>query len=148
MDIPITDASFSRNTAHDGAEFDYPRRPSLLTRIIVTAATAIVTIFAPATGAGAGGATTGLPVVASLADARMGSLLLRDGLIAAIEPGATRAGEDMGGDYIIPGLVELHTDHLEGHYAPRPKVRWAMFQTGLPPLYATGRFRTGRGVAG
>jgi len=53
-----------------------------------------------------------------------GSLLLRDGLIAAIEPGATRAGEDMGGDYIIPGLVELHTDHLEGHYAPRPKVRW------------------------
>ena len=35
-----------------------------------------------------------------------------------------RAGEDMGGDYIIPGLVELHTDHLEGHYAPRPKVRW------------------------
>ena len=53
-----------------------------------------------------------------------GSLLLRDGLIAAIETGAARAGEDMGGDYIIPGLVELHTDHLEGHYAPRPKVRW------------------------
>ncbi|AZO10277.1 MULTISPECIES: alpha-D-ribose 1-methylphosphonate 5-triphosphate diphosphatase [unclassified Mesorhizobium] len=53
-----------------------------------------------------------------------GSLLLREGLIAAIEPGATRAGEDMGGDYILPGLVELHTDHLEGHYAPRPKVRW------------------------
>ncbi|WP_224546433.1 alpha-D-ribose 1-methylphosphonate 5-triphosphate diphosphatase [Mesorhizobium sp. CA16] len=53
-----------------------------------------------------------------------GSLLLRDGLIAAVEPGAVRAGEDMGGDYIIPGLVELHTDHLEGHYAPRPKVRW------------------------
>jgi len=53
-----------------------------------------------------------------------GSLLLRDGLIAAVEPGATRTGEDIGGDYIIPGLVELHTDHLEGHYAPRPKVRW------------------------
>ncbi|TIW17522.1 MAG: alpha-D-ribose 1-methylphosphonate 5-triphosphate diphosphatase [Mesorhizobium sp.] len=53
-----------------------------------------------------------------------GSLLLRDGEIAAIEPGAARAGEDMGGDYIVPGLVELHTDHLEGHYAPRPKVRW------------------------
>ena len=32
--------------------------------------------------------------------------------------------EDMAGDYLIPGLVELHTDHLEGHYAPRPKVRW------------------------
>ena len=30
----------------------------------------------------------------------------------------------MEGDFLIPGLVELHTDHLEGHYAPRPKVRW------------------------
>ncbi|MBA1140111.1 alpha-D-ribose 1-methylphosphonate 5-triphosphate diphosphatase [Mesorhizobium neociceri] len=53
-----------------------------------------------------------------------GSLLLRNGLIAGIDAGAGRTGEDMGGDYIIPGLVELHTDHLEGHYAPRPKVRW------------------------
>lgn len=53
-----------------------------------------------------------------------GSLLLRDGLIAGIDAGTGRTGEDMSGDYIIPGLVELHTDHLEGHYAPRPKVRW------------------------
>ena len=53
-----------------------------------------------------------------------GSLVLRDGFIASIDAGTTRTGEDMGGDYIIPGLVELHTDHLEGHYAPRPKVRW------------------------
>jgi alpha-D-ribose 1-methylphosphonate 5-triphosphate diphosphatase len=53
-----------------------------------------------------------------------GSLVLRDGLIAEVSPGSSRIGEDMGGDYLIPGLVELHTDHLEGHYAPRPKVRW------------------------
>lgn len=53
-----------------------------------------------------------------------GSIVLRDGFIAGIEAGTGRTGEDMGGDYIIPGLVELHTDHLEGHYAPRPKVRW------------------------
>ncbi|MGX9142640.1 alpha-D-ribose 1-methylphosphonate 5-triphosphate diphosphatase [Mesorhizobium sp. 128a] len=53
-----------------------------------------------------------------------GSLVLRDGLVAGIDAGTSRTGEDMGGDYIIPGLVELHTDHLEGHYAPRPKVRW------------------------
>src|SRR6476659_4851551 len=53
-----------------------------------------------------------------------GSIVLRDGFIAGIEAGAGRTGEDMGGDYIIPGLVELHTDHLEGHYMPRPKVRW------------------------
>ncbi|UDL86944.1 alpha-D-ribose 1-methylphosphonate 5-triphosphate diphosphatase [Mesorhizobium sp. PAMC28654] len=53
-----------------------------------------------------------------------GSIVLRDGLIAGIDAGSSRTGEDMGGDFIIPGLVELHTDHLEGHYAPRPKVRW------------------------
>ncbi|MDQ2633983.1 MAG: alpha-D-ribose 1-methylphosphonate 5-triphosphate diphosphatase [Pseudomonadota bacterium] len=53
-----------------------------------------------------------------------GTLVLRDGRIAAIDSGATRAGQDMEGDFLIPGLVELHTDHLEGHYAPRPKVRW------------------------
>ena len=53
-----------------------------------------------------------------------GSLVLRDGFIADIDAGGSRSGEDMGGDYVIPGLVELHTDHLEGHYAPRPKVRW------------------------
>lgn len=54
-----------------------------------------------------------------------GHLVVRDGRIAEIGEGATAvAGEDMDGDFLIPGLVELHTDHLEGHYAPRPKVRW------------------------
>src|SRR5262245_8054714 len=53
-----------------------------------------------------------------------GSLSIRDGLIADVSANATRTGEDLGGDYLIPGLVELHTDHLEGHYMPRPKVRW------------------------
>lgn len=53
-----------------------------------------------------------------------GSLAVRDGRIAAIDRGPTKAGEDLGGDYLIPGLVELHTDHLEGHFAPRPGVRW------------------------
>jgi alpha-D-ribose 1-methylphosphonate 5-triphosphate diphosphatase len=31
---------------------------------------------------------------------------------------------DAGGDLIMPGLIELHTDHLEAHYVPRPKVFW------------------------
>jgi len=53
-----------------------------------------------------------------------GTLVFRDGKIADISSGSTHVGEDMQGDYVIPGLVELHTDHLEGHYAPRPKVRW------------------------
>jgi alpha-D-ribose 1-methylphosphonate 5-triphosphate diphosphatase len=53
-----------------------------------------------------------------------GSISIEDGLIAAIDSGVTRSGEDLDGDYLIPGLVELHTDHLENHYRPRPGVFW------------------------
>jgi alpha-D-ribose 1-methylphosphonate 5-triphosphate diphosphatase len=31
---------------------------------------------------------------------------------------------DCDGDYLLPGLVELHTDNLERQFQPRPKVRW------------------------
>jgi len=54
-----------------------------------------------------------------------GDVVIRDGDIAAVdEHGHGHAGLDLEGDWLIPGLVELHTDHLEGHYAPRPRVRW------------------------
>lgn len=53
-----------------------------------------------------------------------GTLVVRDGRIAEISEGSTKVGEDFDGDYLIPGLVELHTDHLEAHYSPRPGVRW------------------------
>ncbi|ODN70621.1 alpha-D-ribose 1-methylphosphonate 5-triphosphate diphosphatase [Methylobrevis pamukkalensis] len=53
-----------------------------------------------------------------------GTVLVRDGLIADIASGNSRVGEDFGGDTLIPGCVELHTDHLETHIQPRPKVRW------------------------
>lgn len=47
------------------------------------------------------------------------------GRIAEVGEGAAPAGsEDMAGDLVMPGLVELHTDHLESHYVPRPKVQW------------------------
>ncbi|UFS82335.1 alpha-D-ribose 1-methylphosphonate 5-triphosphate diphosphatase [Rhizobium sp. T136] len=55
-----------------------------------------------------------------------GSVLVRDGKIADISTGSSTVGEDFEGDYLIPGLVELHTDHLEGHYSPRPGLRWNM----------------------
>jgi alpha-D-ribose 1-methylphosphonate 5-triphosphate diphosphatase len=55
-----------------------------------------------------------------------GALVLKDGLITAISETQTGAGLDMDGDYVLPGLVELHTDHLEAHYSPRPGVRWNM----------------------
>lgn len=46
--------------------------------------------------------------------------------IAAIEPGGdVPAGAvDCAGDFVAPGLVELHTDNLERHIQPRPKVDW------------------------
>ncbi|KQV84288.1 alpha-D-ribose 1-methylphosphonate 5-triphosphate diphosphatase [Rhizobium sp. Root1220] len=53
-----------------------------------------------------------------------GSVLVRDGKIADISTGNSHVGDDFEGDYLIPGLVELHTDHLEGHYSPRPGLRW------------------------
>ena len=53
-----------------------------------------------------------------------GSVAMRDGVITAIGVGPSSLGEDFGGDYLIPGLVELHTDHLENHYRPRPGVFW------------------------
>ncbi|MGI6879555.1 alpha-D-ribose 1-methylphosphonate 5-triphosphate diphosphatase [Microbacterium sp. gxy059] len=34
------------------------------------------------------------------------------------------SGEDMAGDYLLPGLVELHTDQVESHYQPRPRRFW------------------------
>ena len=52
-----------------------------------------------------------------------GSVKIEDGLIAAVDAGGS-VGEDFEGDYLIPGLVELHTDHLENHYRPRPGVYW------------------------
>ncbi|MBB3949093.1 alpha-D-ribose 1-methylphosphonate 5-triphosphate diphosphatase [Aureimonas jatrophae] len=55
-----------------------------------------------------------------------GSLLVRDGRIADISAGSTATGHDCEGDILLPGLVELHTDHLEGHYSPRPGVHWNM----------------------
>jgi alpha-D-ribose 1-methylphosphonate 5-triphosphate diphosphatase len=53
-----------------------------------------------------------------------GSILVRDGRIADVSAGPARGGIDCEGDHLLPGLVELHTDGIEGHYMPRPKVRW------------------------
>jgi alpha-D-ribose 1-methylphosphonate 5-triphosphate diphosphatase len=55
-----------------------------------------------------------------------GTLKVQDGNIADISSGSCRTGEDCAGDVLIPGCVELHTDHLETHLQPRPKVRWNM----------------------
>jgi alpha-D-ribose 1-methylphosphonate 5-triphosphate diphosphatase len=59
-------------------------------------------------------------------DVFTGTLKVRNGLISAIDRGNTRAAkaQDCQGAYLIPGLVELHTDNLEQHFSPRPGVIW------------------------
>jgi alpha-D-ribose 1-methylphosphonate 5-triphosphate diphosphatase len=55
----------------------------------------------------------------------LGFLKASEGRIEEIgEDRSTGAGIDFQGDYLLPGLIELHTDHLESHYAPRPAVTW------------------------
>jgi alpha-D-ribose 1-methylphosphonate 5-triphosphate diphosphatase len=48
------------------------------------------------------------------------------GRFREVQPGRSSApsAEDWEGDYLFPGLVELHTDNLEKHLEPRPGVRW------------------------
>ena len=55
-----------------------------------------------------------------------GQLRLKDGRIAEIAEGSAvpKGAEDCGGDLVMPGLIELHTDNLERHIEPRPKVDW------------------------
>lgn len=62
-----------------------------------------------------------------------GSLAVEQGRIAAIDQGPVSAEAiDLEGDYLMPGLVEVHTDNFERHLMPRPKVQWAE----LPALLA------------
>ncbi|MGR3621343.1 alpha-D-ribose 1-methylphosphonate 5-triphosphate diphosphatase [Pseudophaeobacter sp.] len=55
-----------------------------------------------------------------------GSVRLVAGEIADIATGSgvPRGGTDLEGDFLSPGLVELHTDNLERHLQPRPGVDW------------------------
>jgi len=54
-----------------------------------------------------------------------GTVVIRDGRIVDVDDGRSHAADiDLDGDYLVPGFVELHTDNLEKHFAPRPGVKW------------------------
>lgn len=55
-----------------------------------------------------------------------GSIRIEGGVITAIDQGSAVPGGalDCNGDLLMPGLIELHTDNLERHIEPRPKVNW------------------------
>lgn len=54
----------------------------------------------------------------------LGSVLVRNGHIVAVDTDSKNVscGQDINGDYLIPGLFEMHTDNLGQHLQPRPKV--------------------------
>ena len=55
-----------------------------------------------------------------------GCLVIHGQNIHSIDRGDTSVAgaEDWDGDWLLPGLVELHTDNLEKHLVPRPGVLW------------------------
>lgn len=55
-----------------------------------------------------------------------GHVVVHRDRIVAVERGQPPLplGEDLQGDYLLPGLVEIHTDNLEKHVMPRPGVVW------------------------
>ncbi|RJG47685.1 alpha-D-ribose 1-methylphosphonate 5-triphosphate diphosphatase [Motilimonas pumila] len=56
----------------------------------------------------------------------LGSLEVREGNIIALSDTQSQLSAAINGDgaYLLPGLVELHTDNLEKFFTPRPKVSW------------------------
>ncbi|WP_290919711.1 alpha-D-ribose 1-methylphosphonate 5-triphosphate diphosphatase [Halodesulfovibrio sp.] len=63
-----------------------------------------------------------------------GTVVVNDDVITHIDEGRSNVGatcectgslvRDAQGDYLIPGLIEMHTDHLETQFQPRPGVLW------------------------
>jgi alpha-D-ribose 1-methylphosphonate 5-triphosphate diphosphatase len=55
-----------------------------------------------------------------------GGVVIADRQIAAVEQGlaVTADSMDLEGDFLIPGLIDIHTDNLERHYEPRSGVHW------------------------
>jgi alpha-D-ribose 1-methylphosphonate 5-triphosphate diphosphatase len=64
-------------------------------------------------------------LVVTADDAFTGHVVVQGDTILEVGRGrAPERGLDLDGDLLIPGLVELHTDHLESHVLPRPQVEW------------------------
>ncbi len=56
----------------------------------------------------------------------LGTIAVKDGIITDIQPGVVSQGENGNGNYLLPGLIELHTDNLEKCISPRPKVKFPL----------------------
>ena len=78
-------------------------------------------------------------------DVFKGSVRVIDGIIRDVDSGsvATHGSIDLEGDFLMPGLVELHTDGLERHIIPRPGVIWP---SGLEAVMAHDTNIIGAGI--
>ena len=56
----------------------------------------------------------------------LGTLTIEAGCIADVQPGPSNhpSAQDLGGDLLIPGVVDVHTDNLERQVQPRANARW------------------------
>jgi alpha-D-ribose 1-methylphosphonate 5-triphosphate diphosphatase len=59
-------------------------------------------------------------------EVRSGTIVLRQDRIADVQPDRSHlaAAVDLEGDYLMPGVVDLHTDNLERQVQPRLNARW------------------------
>lgn len=76
-------------------------------------------------------------------DCILGSLKIVDGVIDDVSCGTSTLTQalDLDGDYLIPGLIDIHTDNLEKHVEPRPGVYWpfaAALSTHDQQLFSAG----------
>jgi alpha-D-ribose 1-methylphosphonate 5-triphosphate diphosphatase len=62
-----------------------------------------------------------------------GGVTVVDGIIAEVEEGGAVPADaiDCRGELLLPGLVDLHTDHCERHAVPRPGVHWDPLQAAI-----------------
>ena len=62
-----------------------------------------------------------------------GEAVIRDGVILAVDArqAASAQALNWSGDWLIPGLIDIHTDNLEKHYQPRPGALWDAYGAAL-----------------
>ena len=55
-----------------------------------------------------------------------GTVVVHDSRIVTVDdrPCQLASAQDLDGDYLLPGLIEMHTDNMEKHFMPRPGVMW------------------------
>ena len=56
----------------------------------------------------------------------LGSLEIQNGVISQVSESPSQCPEALDGEgaFLLPGLVELHTDNLDKFFTPRPSVNW------------------------